>query len=114
MATPDREALARQRIAEEAEHQTGFLDLSGLELAGLPNELFALRHLRRLHLGSGEEWVFDESGGPRNEIAADLNRLSGLPELEALSISGTDCESLEPLEALSGLIWLDFSNLNVT
>jgi hypothetical protein len=46
-------AIARQRIAEEAEARTGFLDLSGLGLTVLPPELFRLRNLRALNLGAG-------------------------------------------------------------
>jgi hypothetical protein len=44
-------SIARRRIGEEAKRRTGFLDLSALGLTELPAELFALRHLRRLHLG---------------------------------------------------------------
>jgi hypothetical protein len=47
----DGERIARERIAEEAERRTGFLDLSQLGLTELPAGLFALTHLRRLHLG---------------------------------------------------------------
>ena len=47
----DGERIASARIAEEAERRTGFLDLSQLGLTDLPVELFALTHLRRLHLG---------------------------------------------------------------
>ena len=45
--------IACRRIAEEAEAQTGFLDLGGLGLATLPPELFRLRHLREFNLGAG-------------------------------------------------------------
>ena len=48
----DGESIARQRIAEEAEQRTGFLDLGGLGLTTLPAELFGLTHLRVLNLGS--------------------------------------------------------------
>lgn len=40
-------AEARRRIAAEAEARTGFLDLTELHLPELPEELFALTHLRR-------------------------------------------------------------------
>lgn len=43
--------IARQRIAEEAAQRTGWLDLIGLGLTALPDELFALTHLPRLYLG---------------------------------------------------------------
>ncbi len=52
--TFDGESIARQRIAEEAERRTGFLDLGGLGLTTLPPGLFELRHLRGLNLGSAE------------------------------------------------------------
>ena len=41
-------AEARRRIAEEAARRTGRLDLRNLGLAALPEELFALTHLREL------------------------------------------------------------------
>jgi internalin A len=44
-------AIARERIAKEAEGKTGFLDLGMLGLTELPEELFQLKHLRRLNLG---------------------------------------------------------------
>jgi len=45
---PDGLTIARQRIAHEAEAQTGFLDLGMLGLTELPEEIFRLKHLRRL------------------------------------------------------------------
>lgn len=39
-------AIARERIAREAEETTGFLDLGTLGLNDLPGELFALTHLQ--------------------------------------------------------------------
>ena len=45
--------IARQRIAEESEVQTGMLDLGRLGLNRLPDELFELKHLRVLNLGMG-------------------------------------------------------------
>ena len=44
-------AIALQRIAHEAEARTGALDLSMLGLTELPEQLFALTHLRELNLG---------------------------------------------------------------
>jgi hypothetical protein len=38
------ESIALQRIAQEAERWTGFLDLGGLGLTALAPELFGLRH----------------------------------------------------------------------
>jgi internalin A len=107
------EAEAERRIAAEAEAQTGFLDLAQLGLRRLPDSLFRLTHLRRLHLGrrlawDGEEWRTDwDFEGPVNEIAADLARLVALPGLEALSIQGIACESLDFVTVLPSLRWLD-------
>ena len=61
-------AIARARIAREAEEKTGFLDLGMLGLNELPDELFALTHLRRLNLG---EWFFDEGGKLRRPEPLD-------------------------------------------
>jgi hypothetical protein len=44
-------AIARECLAKEAEEKTGFLDLGNLGLTELPEELFRLKHLRRLSLG---------------------------------------------------------------
>src|SRR5712691_10019918 len=46
-------SIARQRISREAEEKTGFLDLGNLALSELPEDLFALKHLRQLNLGWG-------------------------------------------------------------
>jgi internalin A len=109
-------AIARQRIAEEAEARTGFLDLSGLGLTVLPPELFRLRHLRTLNLGAGilrEEGTYQEayelwdSEAQRNEFAAELGSLLQLPELVALSVSGTSIADLTPLADLAALQSLD-------
>jgi hypothetical protein len=116
----DGEAEAERRIAAEAEAQTGFLDLSQLGLRRLPDSLFRLTHLRRLHLGrrlewDGEEWWSDwDSKSPVNEIAADLARLTALPGLEALSIQGIVCESLDFVAALPSLRWLDCGGTEVS
>ena len=45
-------SIARERIAREADEKTGFLDLGRLGLSELPRELFELRGLLRLNLGS--------------------------------------------------------------
>jgi internalin A len=50
-SNPERWAIALERIAHEAEARTGSLDLSMLGLTDLPEELFALTHLRELNLG---------------------------------------------------------------
>jgi hypothetical protein len=75
--------IARQRIAREAEERTGFLDLGRLGLSELPDELFELKHLRRLYLGAS---FFDEAGQPHssasdfeeNFVEAELDRIAKL------------------------------------
>jgi hypothetical protein len=46
-------SIVRDRIGEEADAKTGVLDLGKRGLAELPDELFRLKHLRGLNLGSG-------------------------------------------------------------
>src|SRR5262245_15556542 len=97
--------IARERIAREAKEKTGVLDLGMLDLSELPEELFALRGLRRLNLGSA---YFDEKGVWRqsasrlgaNNVAAHLGRLAGLPSLDFLSLFETDLANLTPLKDL--------------
>ena len=52
-AASEGERIARERIAREAVERTGVLDLGRLNLTELPAELFGLKHLRSLNLGSG-------------------------------------------------------------
>jgi internalin A len=59
-------SIARERIAKEAEEKTGFLDLGELGLTELPEELFRLKHLRRLHLGVG---YYDAQGEWQRSIS---------------------------------------------
>jgi internalin A len=56
MSNPEGLEIARRLIAEEVVKKTGFLDLGKLGLTELPDELFALAHLRTLNLGS---WFYD-------------------------------------------------------
>jgi internalin A len=115
-------SVARRRIAEEAERRTGFLDLSQLGLTELPDELFRLPHLRRLHLGYrlrqvDADWVLDYADNQErlhNQLGCHLDRLSVLSNLEALSLSRTDCSSLDFAKRLSRLTWLDCRNTLVT
>jgi hypothetical protein len=46
----DGEAIARERIAQEADERTGDLDLGTLGLTELPDALFDLKHIKRLNL----------------------------------------------------------------
>ena len=86
---------ARRRIAEEAQARTGTLDLGFLGLPEIPEELFALSHLRRLYLGENEDgsnWSFEASVA---RVAGKLDKLvTAVPGLEVLSISHTDRKSV--------------------
>ncbi|MFO1145350.1 MAG: COR domain-containing protein [Rhodospirillales bacterium] len=111
-------AIARQRIAQEREERTGVLDLGQLGLTALPEELFALRHLRALNLG--EKWRDDD--GEWQEASADiapngfdsLARLSVLPDLLLLSVAGCALDSLHSVANLSALQSLDCSSTQVS
>jgi internalin A len=99
-------AIARQRIAQEAKDRTGSLDLGRLGLTNLPDELFRLTHLRRLNLGETtpfEPGLFGQSSAylPKNRV--ELSALVALPQLEALSVGGTELANLVPLAGLTQL-----------
>jgi hypothetical protein len=87
----DGEAIARERIAQEADERTGDLDLGTLGLTELPDALFDLKHIKRLNLGA---LYGDELGAMRpasaniapNEPGPSLARLQALPNLRALSL----------------------------
>jgi hypothetical protein len=71
--------VARARISRESDALTGHLDLGQLGLTELPAELFGLKHLRRLNLGSGMfgeheqgEWVEACSQIAPNQLDATL------------------------------------------
>jgi internalin A len=86
------------------------LDLGQLGLTELPAELFGLKHLRRLNLGSGMfgeheqgEWVEACSQIAPNQLDATLADLSRLPGLSALSVRGAILTSLNGIQSLSTL-----------
>ena len=62
-SNPEGLRIALDRIAEEKEKRTGFLDLGCLGLAELPEVLFELDHLRVLVLG--QWWLDQESAGKK-------------------------------------------------
>ena len=101
-------AIARARIAREAEEKTNFLDLGMLGLNELPDELFALTHLRQLNLG---DRVHDEKGDWRpskppiapNSIERQTKCLAALIQLQTLFLDGTDFAECSPLQALTNL-----------
>jgi internalin A len=88
--------IARERISKELAEQTGFLDLGGLGLEDLPEELATLKHLKSLNLGSA--WIDSEGEIRSREYEGDdanrLNDASGsildqLPNL--VSLFADDC-----------------------
>ena len=102
--------VARARISRESDALTGHLDLGQLGLTELPAELFGLKHLRRLNLGSGMfgeheqgEWVEACSQIAPNQLDATLADLSRLPGLSALSVRGAILTSLNGIQSLSTL-----------
>ena len=96
------ERIARERIAKEADERTGFLDLGGLGLTELPAELFELKHLRGLNLGSGWRAVRANGGRPEglgeNQVASSVEKLADLPDLRELWLRGR----LDTLSSLRG------------
>jgi len=81
--------IALERIAREAEAKTGVLDLGRLGLSALPDELFQLKHLRRLNLGANYfdeegQWQDSASDLGKNAVAASLPHLVELSELRLL------------------------------
>lgn len=113
------ERIALERIAEEAEARTGFLDLGMLGLKALPEALFALKHLARLNLGLGirdelGRWQECRSAIAANALEGSLARLKELPNLRALSLVGCRLDSLKELPALANLQEFDCSSNNVS
>jgi internalin A len=108
-------AIARERIAKEAEEKTGFLDLGNLGLTELPGELFRLGHLRRLNLGNGYrdedgEWRnYSTKTGEKNSVQNDLCRLGELNGLQSLSLRNNVLSDLAWIEDLGNLIEIDCS-----
>jgi internalin A len=97
----------------------GYLDLGRLGLTSLPEELFRLTHLRRLNLGTGmrddsEQWQGSSADLSANRIEAFLSSLAELPELEALSVRGTDLADVTPLTGLMRVLSLDCSGTQIS
>jgi len=99
-------AEALRRIAEEAERRTGVLDLSGLGLEELPDELFELTHLRKLDLRRDRLWEREK----RYKIDSRQDDLARLSCLTFLSVAGSDLTSLGFLKGLRELETLDCSD----
>ena len=119
MSNPEGLAIARRLIAEEAERQTGFLDLGRLGLTELPEEIHQLRHLKRLNLG----WLYRDDADQWHESAneIDANNFSehslpplDFPQLESLGLRGTLLRHLTPLAGLTSLQSLDCFDTSVS
>jgi hypothetical protein len=85
--------VARERIVHEAVEQTGALDLSGLDLTVLPEEVSRLKHLREFNCSSTQ--------------VSDLSPLAGLSALQIFCCSETKVSDLFPLAGLTTLQFLD-------
>ena len=113
-------AIARRRIAREAEEKSGFLDLGGgLALNALPDELFGLKQLLRLNLGryfSDErgQWHRCHSWIAANDVNAQIERVAALTDLQSLWLVQTDLSSLAPLVSLEHLQLLVITQTQVS
>ena len=113
-------AVARERIAREAAEKTGFLDIGYLGLSRLPDELFALKNLRRGNLGRqywDEKvawWRLSELDIGPNEVEGQTKRLCELRQLEALFLNVTILLNLAPLGSRVNLKELRCSFTQVT
>jgi Leucine-rich repeat (LRR) protein len=102
-------AIARERIAEEKEKRTGFLNLGQLGLEELPEELFELEHLCGLNLGATWTDEQHEVHGAASDLAPNKHadqlivHLQRFPGLRLLSVSRTDISDLGPLAGMGAL-----------
>jgi internalin A len=107
-SAPDDLETARARIAEEAERRTGTLDLTGLRLERLPDELFALAHLRDLRVGApADRWW--EHGQYPDCLTPSADGLRRLAALASLAAANTELTDLVPIAGLAKLQSLDVS-----
>lgn len=99
-------AIAERLIAEEAENQTGELDLSWLGLTELPPALFDFTHLHSLWLGrSGyhDAVTEDRRRLGENEISPELSLISLFAGIRILELTGLQVADLSPLANLASL-----------
>ena len=88
--------IAIKRIEAEKQNKTGNLDLRGLGLTTLPEELQALHWLKELKLN-------------HNDIQ-DIQPLSKITNLQSLNLDRNDIHDLYPLETLTQLRSLDLDS----
>jgi internalin A len=103
--------IALERIAAEREARTGRLDLGGLGLSRLPEELFELEWLEHLVLRGGLKSRHD---GVDNRIEGRLAEIRRLRRLSTLDCSATDLADLSPLAELKTLTELNFGGTRVS
>jgi Leucine-rich repeat (LRR) protein len=95
---------ARRRIAQAATAGLEELDLGGLNLCDVPEEVFALTQLKRFYMGrerTGGSAPTSLGGGARNRLATINPRLfTSLTKLETLDLAANELTSL-PIEVAS-------------
>jgi internalin A len=104
-------AEARRRIAEAAEKGLDQLDLSGLDLLVIPEELSALTNLKQLDLGAAKDKP--AVGVPaHNRISAlDARLCTALTQLQTLILASNELTGLPPeIGSLQALEVLDVSS----
>lgn len=108
-------AIARERIAREAEKGTGELDLRDLGLTILPEALWNLRQLQVLLLGtrplSAQETA--DAGLGLNRIEQLPPALARLVNLQQLGLRGLEIANLAPIADLARLRDLDICGTKV-
>jgi internalin A len=116
-------AEALKRIEACRISRADVLDLGGLQLERVPEELLELTWLKRLYLGASEElragrglWFIDgstdESCNAYRALPDAFSR--ALAQLEVLDLSYAPLSSLDPLAGLSALTSLDCSFTQVS
>ena len=103
---------ALRRIEVEAKEKTGRLDLSGLLLKRLPQELRRVAHLAELSCGAKNlDWVIRVEERP---LISDLDALVHLPKLRDFSCNGAVLADLVGLSNCPELQRLNCSHTNIT
>jgi Leucine-rich repeat (LRR) protein len=107
---------AREAIAECRQNQSFKLDLTGCEIAYLP-DFEGLTHVSVLFIGDNK--ISDISALAAlvnlselyidNNRISDISPLSGLKKLRVLQLQGNQIEDISPLSGLTNLLELDIS-----
>ena len=113
---------ALNRIAEAAQSSSLQLNLSGLELAAIPDEIKSLKSLSVLDLSDNEiEELDDFSDFPEVRFLRlsynKISRIEGIEKirgLESLALISNQISKIDKLEATSALTGIDLSKNQVT